>query len=359
MALLSLASVLVDVSFPSSMEFAAFNTAEGFKSTRRTTKLDSVVIHNSAGTQASLDYAEGVARTLNENNHGAHFVIAPIEGDPTRARVRQFADPYLDSVSHASGTNERAIGVECIGPVSLKASSAPQKFDKYWPTSLRFTSDFFGGLTFVPSTQGQCEALYQLWTFFLGFQRDQDIRRVSNIPFNIVGLRAEDDNPTLAVKDLAAKDARGLVAHAQISGHADGLFELVYCTYRARGKSDASDAYDAALTYMQQQSNKQTNKWNNTQKVWPARGLYQPTLQDSGASSYIRAADRNQAALVASAWETNKGPVFTRPSDSPTQAAPTEDPYDYEAAARRGIYVSDAQLRLYDVAKGVWVNAGG
>lgn len=358
MAKLSLASVVVDVSFPAAMEFVPFNTSEGFKSTRRTTKLDTVVIHNSAGTQASLDYGEGVARTLNADNHGAHFVIAPISGDPYRARIRQFADPYLDNVSHASGTNDRAIGVECIGPVFSKSTNLPQRADSYWPTEYRFTSDFYGGQTVIPSTPGQCEALYQLWTFFLGFQQDQDIRNISQIPFVIAGLDRDADPPSLTVRNIPPKSAKGLVAHIQTSKHSDGLFELVYCAYRARNLQDARAAYDAAQTYMRQHSNRVAQRWVISQTQWPARGLYQPTLADTGAARYTTAVGRRDASLIASAHETNRGPTFTRGDSAPPSTAATVDPYDYAEASRRGVYVSDAQLRLYDFRTGNWVNAG-
>lgn len=328
------AGVAYPVKPPAGIRVAPLDTTLGFDSTYlRSPKavVDAVVLHETGGRSTTLDSpSAGIFQTLTLRGLGIHFAVSPVKDNPTGALIQQYADPILEATAHTGGSvNERSVGIECIGEPARELSQADMA---YWPNE--YPSSALSR-PWVPATAGQCEAVFFLWQWLAsaagrGSGIGPRIREVAGIAGGVLRVRALQPNALV-----------GIGAHLQVNDQrADGLAALVYCAVRARGISAAS-AYQRMVAILVGEP--------AGAKTVPAQELVQ-VLSDQAYPT-----TRLQAAQVASARVTHRGPVFTVPQDRP-EALAAGGPVGLIRAGK--ILVSPQQIRLYDFARGRWVTPG-
>jgi hypothetical protein len=340
MALFKINGQDLEVEFPPDIEVLPFDTSEGFKTSARGGILaNTVVIHNSAGTNPSVNPGSGVVETLWKGGNGVHFVVGPVKGAPHKAVVRQYADPVADQVSHTSGINQRAVGIEAVGPVVSTVRGA-EKISNWWPRSVPQHPLFNH---WVPSTPGQCEAVFRLWSLMRALSISGTSNRLMEVPDTICGLRGN----SYSFRGIMNSEAVGLVAHAQVfSGHSDGFFEQLYCGARLRTQ-DPVVAYNAAFRSVAEQSQQKRD--------WVLDTMYATAT----GSMQQYALTRSQIGAVATSRYLKSGPVFTQPQDAEPMRLVPGEMSGADNARERGVYVASSRLTMYDFAQGRWVLPAG
>ena len=187
----------------------------------RRSPVTEIVVHETVTTSV-----ERTIRALKRRRLGVHFIVGP-DGE-----VTQHGDPVRDRLSHASGHNDSAVGIEAVQPYY------PEFCHPGLPWCRIIDAPWAHRKSYVLPTPEQAEATAQL----LAWLTHPDTPGL-DIPRN--WLTVTDDKLSLGRVPGAQQPQSGILPHMAF-GHADGAWLVLYAWLRLEAGLSPCFAYEEA-----------------------------------------------------------------------------------------------------------------